>query len=194
MVVFVVFGPQGSGKSTQVARLAAQHNLTVFEAGKVLRDRAAVDDGLHRQISQGILVADGTMLIIVDEFIAESGTVNGYVFDGYPRNDNQFEGFKMLVDKYGWKVAGIFINLSDKSAKERLRTRYRIVNGRKVTREDDQPEIVQKRLETFKKETLPLKERFGRFYRLLEIDGEPPMDDVTAQVFSVVDDFLDARD
>ena len=192
--IFVVFGPQGSGKSTQVERLAERASMKVFEAGKELRSRSVVDENLHRQVSQGILVADETMLEIVDQFISENPSPKGYVFDGYPRNLNQFKGFESLVKKYGWSVAGIFVNLSDESAKKRLETRFQIVDGQKITREDDKPEIVQKRLDTFKQETLPLKEKFGQIYKLLEIDGEPPMDTVTSEISEAVDRFLNDGD
>jgi adenylate kinase len=194
LTIFVVFGPQGSGKSTQVERLAERASMKVFEAGKELRSRSVVDENLHRQVSQGILVADETMLEIVDQFISANPSPKGYVFDGYPRNLNQFKGFESLVKNYGWRVAGIFVNLSDESAKKRLETRFQIVDGQKITREDDKPEIVQKRLDTFKQETLPLKEKFGQLYKLLEIDGEPPMDTVTSEISEAVDRFLNDSD
>lgn len=194
LTVFVVFGPQGSGKSTQVERLATHLNLKVFEAGKALRTRAEVDENLHQQVKQGFLVADETMLQIVEEFISDNTTKNGYVFDGYPRNLTQFEGFKSLVTKYHWSVAGIFINLSDDSAKERLSTRFQIIDGQKVMREDDKPEVVQKRLDTFKRETLPLKAKFSKDYTLLEINGEPPVETVTSEITEAVNHFLNVTD
>ena len=192
-IVFVVFGPQGSGKSTQVARLAERQGLKVFEAGKALRERAEHDEKLRQEISVGILVSDEMMRTIVEAFVAENESENGYVFDGYPRDLRQFVGFESLVEQYHWRVAGIFINLTDESAKKRLSTRFEMVNGQKVVRADDTPEIVQKRLNTFKKETLPLKEQFSSHYQLLEIDGEPPVDDVTSLIDTAVDQFLDDR-
>ena len=188
--VFVVFGPQGSGKSTQVARLAEKHDLKVFEAGKALRERAATDEKLRQEVTTGVLVSDDTMREIVESFIGSNPSAQGYVFDGYPRNLNQFTGFESLVEEHGWHVAGIFINLTDESAKKRISTRFQIVDGQKITREDDKPEIVQKRLDTFKAETLPLKASFGEKYKLLEIDGEPAIDDVTDQIVEAVDQFL----
>ncbi|KKU42877.1 MAG: Adenylate kinase [Berkelbacteria bacterium GW2011_GWA2_46_7] len=156
--IFVVFGPQGSGKSTQVERLATRLDYKVFEAGEVLR---------------------------------KNSTTSSYIFDGYPRNLNQFDGFMKLVKKYDWQVAGIFINLSNESAKIRLSTRFQIIDGQKVMREDDKPDVVGHRLDVFKKETLPLKNKFKENYQLLEIDGEPPVDEVTTQISMTVDRFLD---
>ncbi|MCR4277489.1 MAG: nucleoside monophosphate kinase [Candidatus Berkelbacteria bacterium] len=190
LTVFVMFGPQGSGKSTQVERLASKLNLKVFEAGEALRTRSQIDENIHLQLKQGILVADETMREIIEEFISDNTTKTGYVFDGYPRNVNQFEGFMSLVTKYHWEVVGIFINLSDESAKKRLSTRFQIIDGQKVFREDDKPEIVQNRLDTFKRETLPLKAKFLEVYNLLEIDGEPPVDTVTSEISEAVDRFL----
>ncbi|SRR3989344_328567 len=189
--IFVVFGPQGSGKSTQVERLATRLDYKVFEAGEVLRKRAVIDEDLHQKIKQGVLVSDETMLDIVDQYILENSTTSSYIFDGYPRNLNQFDGFMKLVKKYDWQVAGIFINLSNESAKIRLSTRFQIIDGQKVMREDDKPDVVGHRLDVFKKETLPLKNKFKENYQLLEIDGEPPVDEVTTQISMTVDRFLD---
>ncbi|MDP3993294.1 MAG: nucleoside monophosphate kinase [bacterium] len=192
LTILVVFGPQGSGKSTQVERLAERLDLKVFEAGEVLRARAQVDEKIHQTLQHGELVDDKTMLGIIDEFIAEHRSTSGYVFDGYPRNRDQFNDLLTLTTNSRARTAGIFINLSDASAKQRLAGRFTLVGGQRVTREDDQPEIVQKRLETFKSETLPLKELFAQNFALLEIDGEPSADEVTKEIDEAVDKFLDS--
>ncbi|MEK7202394.1 MAG: nucleoside monophosphate kinase [Patescibacteria group bacterium] len=194
LTIFVVFGPQGSGKSTQVERLAEKLSLKVFEAGEVLRARAEVDEKIHQILKQGTLVSDETMLEIIDEYMTEHNSSTGYVFDGYPRNHDQFNGFIKIMSPLGARVAGIFINLSDTSAKARLANRFTIVDGQRVRREDDQPAIVQKRLDTFKAETLPLKEQFAQHFELLEINGEPSVDEVTKEINAAVDEFLNARD
>lgn len=194
LLIFVVFGPQGSGKSTQVERLAEKLSLKVFEAGEVLRARAEVDEKIHQILKQGTLVSDETMLEIIDEFMAEHNSTIGYVFDGYPRNEDQFNGFIKIMSPLDARVAGLFINLSDSSAKTRLANRFTIVDGQQVRREDDQPDIVQKRLDTFKAETLPLKELFAQNFELLEIDGEPSVDEVTEEIDAAVNKFLDVRD
>ena len=192
LTILVVFGPQGSGKSTQVERLAKKLGLTIFEAGEVLRARAQVDEKIHQTLQQGELVSDETMLGIIDEFIAEHQSASGYVFDGYPRNRDQFNDFLTIATNSRARTAGIFINLSDASAKQRLAGRFTLVDGKRVTREDDQPDIVQKRLETFKSETLPLKELFAQNFELLEIDGEPSVDEVTKEIDEAVGKFLDS--
>lgn len=194
LLIFVVFGPQGSGKSTQVERLAEKLSLKVFEAGEVLRARAEVDEKIHQILKQGTLVSDETMLEIIDEYMAEHNSTTGYVFDGYPRNQDQFNGFIKIMSPLDARVAGLFINLSDSSAKTRLANRFTIVDGQQVRREDDQPDIVQKRLDTFKAETLPLKELFAQHFELLEIDGEPSVDVVTEEIDAAVNKFLDVRD
>lgn len=188
--VFAVFGPQGCGKSTQVGLLAQRSQLVVFETGKVLREKAVLNIDLRRNISQGFFIADEAALELVDKFIIEHSSPNGYVLDGFPRNLKQFNYLVSLSKKYNWSVAGIFIDLSDESSKKRLATRWQVVNGKRIVREDDKPEIVQKRLETFRRETLPLRERFEEVFTLLKIDGEPPVDEVTAQINTATDQFL----
>lgn len=194
LLIFVVFGPQGSGKSTQVERLAKKLGLKIFEAGEVLRSRAKTDQKVRQILKQGTLVSDKTMLEIIDKFMTEDISPVGYVFDGFPRNQDQFNDFIKIMTPLGVRVAGIFINLSDSSAKSRLASRFTIVDGHQVRREDDQPDIVQKRLDTFRAETLPLKKLFAQHFNLLEIDGEPPVDRVTEEIDSSVDEFLNVRD
>lgn len=186
---FVIFGPQGSGKSTQVELLARHLNFEVFEAGQVLRQRSANNESLHHQLTEGVLVSDEVIFNIANSYIKEHNAP-GYIFDGYPRNLDQCIGFQRLVTAHQWQAAAIFINLSDESAKTRLSTRYEMVGGKKVIREDDKPEIVEKRLDTFKQQTLPIKEWFRTNYRLLEIDGEPSIETVATEVNDAVNIFL----
>ena len=189
-LIFVVFGPQGCGKSTQVARLAESQKLQIIEAGAVLRQMAFGDVAIHRAVSRGKLIPDAKMLEIVETEIQNSQNPVGYIFDGYPRDIGQFKDFQALAHKYDWLVAGIFINLSDESAKTRLASRYTLVNGQRVVRDDDSPQVVEKRLQTFKEVTLPLKARFKSEFTLLEIDGEPTVDEVTAEIDEAVNRFL----
>lgn len=186
-LALVVFGPQGSGKSTQVERLAQSQRLVIFEAGEELRQRARDDIKIRDQITKGVLVEDEVMRTIIEEFIKIHPSQTGYIFDGYPRDLIQFQGFQTLVRKYGWHAIGIFINLSDESAKKRLSERYQIIDGKKIKRPDDNPDTVQKRLNTFRIETLPLKDNFSNDFELLEINGEPSVDEVTDQIRLAVD-------
>ena len=177
-----MFGPQGSGKSTQVKRLAEHLSLTIYETGAQLRERSKIDYALHQQVSTGVLISDQTMPELVREFLENHTLTEGIVFDGYPRTLAQCQGFKQLVDHYTWRVLAIYIDLADESAKKRLAGRFQLINGEKVYREDDKPEVVAKRLETFKSQTLPIKDWFEKNYKLLTIDGEPSVDEVTSAI------------
>lgn len=178
----VMFGPQGSGKSTQVKRLAEHLGLIIYEAGAQLRERSKIDYVLHQQVSTGVLVSDQTMLDLTRDFLGNHTLAKGIVFDGYPRTIAQCQGFKQLIDHYTWRVLAIYISLADESAKKRLAGRFQLINGEKVYREDDKPEVVAKRLETFKSQTLPIKNWFEKNYKLLTIDGEPSVDEVTSAI------------
>ena len=181
-IIFVIFGPQGSGKSTQVELLRAKYQLTVFEAGDQLRRKAAVDEELHQTIKKGQLVANDQMLKLVNEFIDTHPADNGYIFDGYPRNIEQSQGFLRLAHANNWHVVVIYMHISDTTAKKRLSQRFEIINGEKFIREDDQPEVVNKRLSIFKSVTLPIKSFLSKYFTVLEVDGEPDEATVWADV------------
>ncbi|MEK7171091.1 MAG: nucleoside monophosphate kinase [Patescibacteria group bacterium] len=180
--VLIVFGPQGSGKSTQVKHLAQKYNLKVFEAGAKLRELSIVDENIHQQITSGQLVSNQILRQLVEDYVSQLPSDQGIIFDGYPRNQQQCQDFKELVEKYDWQVTLIYIHLSDKSAKSRLSMRFQLIDGKKIYREDDKPEIVERRLVTFRKETLPVKDWLAEHYRSIEIDGEPAVDAVTDQI------------
>lgn len=188
--VLVVFGPQGSGKSTQVDLLSSKYQLTVFEAGDQLRRQALVDEELHQIIKAGRLVDNSKMMKLADHFITTHTSANGYIFDGYPRNVKQSIGFMKLAKQNKWKVFVIYIHISDGTAKERLSNRYEIINGEKFIREDDQPEIAERRLNIFKQTTLPIKDFLADHFTLIEIDGEPEETTVWADLQTKLDKII----
>ena len=57
-----------------------------------------------------------------------------------------------------------------------------------VMRDDDRLEVIQPRLAAFQEQTRPVADYYQRTGRLMTINGEQPMDDVTAQIFRILED------
>lgn len=187
---FLVFGPQGSGKTTQAQRLAEHFSLPFFDAGVALREIAQSQSELGQRIqtimSEGKLVSNAVLEDVIMAFVAEHQTDHGIVMDGFPRNATQSELLTSLAAAHHWEIIGIFITISDETAKKRLSERFEIKNGQKTVRHDDQPAIVEKRLRVFRQETLPVIEWLRNHYQLIEIDGEPDRETVTETIISAV--------
>lgn len=175
--VYLVFGPQGSGKSTQAELLAEHLKLPFFDSGEQLRFLANGHDPLGEQIRQlmieGQLVPNAILRRIFQQFLSEQRCTNGLVIDGFPRTLEQAKLLEELTKEHDWELVVIFVDITEETAKTRLLNRHTLVGGKKVVREDDQPAIVTKRLAVFQHETLPVIEQLSARGRYYKIDGEP---------------------
>ena len=187
---YLVFGPQGSGKSTQGKLLSEALMLPYFDAGDQLRALSQTDSEegkrVHELMQLGRLVENATLSNLLEDFITKHNCEKGIVVDGFPRNLAQAKLLDEIVNDHHWKIVGFYIDINDETAKERLAGRYQMVNGKKVVREDDQPAIVAKRLEVFKRDTMPVVEYLEKNYQLYRIDGTPSIADVHEAVMSKI--------
>ena len=56
-----------------------------------------------------------------------------------------------------------------------------------IIRDDDRDEVIRERLETYERQTKPVAEYYERLGRLVTIDGDQPVDVVTASVLKEID-------
>jgi len=63
------------------------------------------------------------------------------------------------------------------------------VHGTKlVTRNDDRLEVIQPRLAAYQEQTRPVADYYVRTGRLISVNGDLPMDDVTEQIYRILED------
>ncbi len=55
-------------------------------------------------------------------------------------------------------------------------------------RNDDRLEIIQPRLTAFREQTGPVADYYERTGRLISVDGDQPVDDVTSQIYKILED------
>lgn len=183
--LYLFFGPQGSGKSTQGQRLAEKLGLPFFDTGHELRELAKEKNATGRELDQamkkGELVDDHTLQLVISQYLARHNVSRGMVMDGYPRTLEECQTLNKLADYHEWQILVIYITVSDQTVTIRITKRAVSEN-----RADDASEIVAKRLETFKRETVPVIDYYRSNGRLLEIDGEPPVDQVTVLLYAAL--------
>jgi adenylate kinase len=56
-----------------------------------------------------------------------------------------------------------------------------------VTRDDDREEVIRERLDAYERQTKPVAEHYGRLGRVVEVNGDLPLDEVTAQLVGAID-------
>lgn len=157
----LLLGPQGSGKGTQATRLAETYGLAHVSTGDMIRQMKELDTPAGRELKEvydrGDLVSDDLMIRLMRERLDRGDTMPGVVFDGFPRTLAQAEALDEVFTDLGRHLDVVFeLQVPDRAQLlERLLKRAAEEN-----RTDDTPEAIQRRLETYDRETAPLVEYY----------------------------------
>lgn len=201
----IMFGIQGSGKGTQGKILAERYGLKVFDMGSALRGMIVSDSELGNRIKDtvesGNLVSDDIIMEVVERFVETEGEGDNILFDGIPRTMTQAQKLLAILDAHKRDAFALEIKISEKEAIERLTKRRMCVNckeiypaffkgdkcsecgGDLITRSDDSNlDSIRQRLHNFELETKPVIEDFYKRDRLIEVDGEQAIPDVTEEM------------
>ena len=181
---FVIMGVQGSGKGTQAKLLADAFDLVHISVGDMFRwhvqNHTKLGAQVRRIVARGELVDDDLVESVVHERLTSHDWNYGFVIDGFPRNARQAEYFLETFD-----IDGVInLELADVEVARRVLARrlcsvcgldYNLIGnrprqpetcdvcgGRLVTRDDDTPEALQKRLDDYHEKTAPVLEIFSR--------------------------------
>ena len=192
----ILLGPPGAGKGTQAARLSDDFGLPYIGTGDLLRGHRAEGTELGRQaedyMSNGKLVPDDLVIAMILDKIEEEGD-DGFLLDGFPRTSGQADALGDEMDKLGRRLtAALLIEAPDDVVVERLSGRRQCSNGHLYhetfdppknegycdqcgkplrQRDDDKPEVIQKRLDTYHEHTKPLIEYYEQHGLLRTFDG-----------------------
>ena len=176
----VLFGPPGAGKGTQAERFARRHNIPKISTGDMLRK--AVQDGtplgeqVRERLQQGSLVGDDIMIPLVTWRLQQPDTAQGFVLDGFPRTIPQAAALETLMTGRG----GIGVIALDVHADEVVKRLG------KRGRDDDESYIIKERLAVYSRETEPVLEYYRRRGAVAFLDGNRPVDEVTASIENAV--------
>jgi adenylate kinase len=205
----VLLGPPGSGKGTQGERLQEDFRLPYYATGDILR--AAVRDGtdLGKQareyMDRGDLVPDEVMVGLIAERLANAKAADGFILDGFPRTMAQAEALNgKLSELTRALTAVLLIEVPDEEVIRRLGGRRvcvkeghvfhmefdppkeegvcDICGGHLEIRDDDKPEVIRRRLDTYHEKTEPLVGYYEEHGLLYRIDGLPSPDEVAARI------------
>lgn len=197
--VIVLLGAPGAGKGTLAARLCAAASLVHVSTGDLFREHIRNGTSLGKQakecIDQGLLVPDtvtlGMLLDRLEQPDIESNDV-GVIIDGFPRT---FDQAAALFDEAP-QLYAILLDIDQPCSFHRIAGRVgcpscgRIYNTEHigyrpkktgfcdtcpdqglVKREDDTEELMEKRWNSFVKQTGPAIEFYKNLGRLIEYDA-----------------------
>ena len=120
----------------------------------------------------GALVPDEVVDAIVAERLRQADARNGFILDGYPRTLAQAHTLsRLLADNAMPLTAVLSLDVDDEVLVARI-------GARGEGRADDAPEVIQTRLDVYRKNTAPLIQHYGAQGLLRRIDGNQTIDAV----------------
>jgi adenylate kinase len=179
MVNLILFGPPGSGKGTQAAKLVEKYGLLHISTGNLFRYEMGRQTPLGKKaksyIQKGELVPDEVTVGMVRNKVEAHPDVPGYILDGFPRTVAQAEALDDLLEKRNTEISKlIMLDVPDDEIVRRILGR-----GKTSGRTDDTDEtIIRNRIEVFKKETTPVFEYYERRHKAIRINGVGKIDEI----------------
>ena len=172
----VLLGPPGSGKGTQGERLQEDLELPYYATGDILRAAVREETEIGQQakeyMDRGDLVPDDVIVGVIGERIGQPEAADGFILDGFPRTTAQAEALDEKVSQLGRALTAVLlIDVSDDEVVRRLGGRRTcaanghvfhvefdppkeegvcdICGGELIVRDDDKPDVIHKRLDTY---------------------------------------------
>ena len=197
MVNIVLFGPPGSGKGTQAAKLVNEFNFFKISTGDLLRQEIDKENQLSIEIKstidKGLLVQDDIINNLIEKILSNKSYFNRLIFDGYPRNLRQARNLDFLIKKYDQKISYVLsLKIDQKVIIKRILGRQICSNCGQIfntffspatkenhkcdlkflqKRSDDNEHTITNRFETYIMETLPILDYYQKQNLLHQIDG-----------------------
>lgn len=127
------FGPNGSGKGTQGAKVKEKLGIPHIETGVIFRENIAAGTDLGKEakgyIDRGELVPDSITIPMILDRLKEDDCKNGWLLDGFPRNLTQAQEMDKALKDAGIKLDIVIEMILDRQiAKNRIMGRRLCVN------------------------------------------------------------------
>ncbi|MDH2341324.1 adenylate kinase [Bradyrhizobium sp. SSUT18] len=184
----ILLGPPGSGKGTQAQLLLQRYGIVQLSTGEMLRAAVAAGTpvGLKAKeiMASGGLVPDDVVVGIISDRIDQPDARNGFILDGFPRTVPQAEALDELLKHKHLKLdAVIELRVNESALLNRVETRVAQMRERgEEVRLDDTPEVLTKRLASYRNQTEPLIHYYSERRKLSTIDGMMAIDEVTRAI------------
>jgi len=178
-------GMPGAGKGKQSELLSEKTGFTVYSTGSELRKLVTKGGALGQNIEK-VMFTGGNTPAWLATYLFQRPLIEGspeecLVFEGVGRRESEAKLFPEVCQWLNRDFRVLNLIISEDTARKRLNKR-REIEGRK----DDAPEILEKRLENFYKDTVPSLEYLRSIGKVIDIDGEPLPDEVSKEVWEKI--------
>jgi adenylate kinase len=206
----VFLGAPGAGKGTQAKILGEALGICSLSTGEMLRTEAASGSKFGQQLQQimsaGHLVPDDIMTDLIRTRIKQSDCAKGFILDGFPRTLGQAQALDKMLQEESKKLDRVIeIEVDDKILIDRISGRFACAkcgkgyhakylrpskegvcdvcgNTEFTRRKDDEAETVERRLQSYRRQTEPLLPYYKAKKLLSGVDGMSGVEAVSAAI------------
>ena len=205
----ILLGAPGAGKGTQAKLLVDKYEIPHISTGDIFRENIKNGTELGKKakayMDAGGLVPDELTVDLAMNRLSQEDCKKGYILDGFPRTIPQAERLTEALEARGEALdAAIDVEVQDEIIIDRMAGRrvcpkcgasYHVVTippkkegicdvcgAELITREDDRPETVKKRLDVYHDQTQPLIDYYNGQGIVVTVDGTQAMEDVFAEI------------
>ncbi|XP_048762186.1 UMP-CMP kinase-like isoform X2 [Ostrea edulis] len=169
-VIFVLGGP-GAGKGTQCENIVRDFGFVHLSAGDLLREErqrpgSEFGEEIETHIKNGTIVPVEITCSLLNRAM-ENSSKDRFLIDGFPRNQDNLEGWNKAMIDVATVIRVLFFNCSEQVCVERCLSR-----GRTSGRADDNEESLKKRIKTYNESTMPIIAHYRTLNLVSEIHGE----------------------
>ena len=202
----ILLGMPGAGKGTQAEFIQKDFKLANISTGAMMREVSRSESELATKVqsylSSGTLVPNEIIVEMLVERISKDDCSNGFLLDGFPRNLEQgkaLDNANISIDIV------LYLSINEEEIISRMSgRRVHLASGRSyhivhnppknegfdditgeelIQREDDDPEVIKKRMSVYYNETEPLLEFYkNKNLKFIQIDASKSVDEVTNSI------------
>jgi len=172
-VIGIIFGPPGSGKGTQAARIEEMFHLKHLSTGAILRQEVAKRTQTGKQVSRimaaGDLVPDDMIVDIVRKRLPAAEAGEGVLLDGFPRTVAQAQALDSMLANEGHRIDFVIaLDVPEKELVERILHRAKVQG-----RADDTRAAIEERMHEYRTLTEAVLDHYRKQgVRVEEVDGK----------------------
>ncbi|MEC8064345.1 MAG: nucleoside monophosphate kinase [Pseudomonadota bacterium] len=179
MVKIILLGSPGSGKGTQAEAISKHFSIPILTMSALLKKQLSATSALGQEVAkkmrEGILIADDIIWQILQAELISNDCTQGYILDGFPRT---MEQARLLERSDTVFDLVLHLAIDDATIIKRMEgRRVHPASGRVyhtvyappksenidditgeplMQRDDDKPQVVQKRLDVYHAQTEPV--------------------------------------
>jgi adenylate kinase len=182
-LIGMIFGPPGSGKGTQAARIEEEFGLKHLSTGAILRQEVAKRSSTGKEVARimaaGDLVPDDLIVDIVRRRLPAAEAGAGVLLDGFPRTVTQARALDSMLANEGHRVDFVIaLDVPEKQLVERILHRAKV-----ESRADDTRAAIEERMHEYRTLTAAVLDHYRKQgVRVEEVDGQGTPDAVFERV------------